>query len=358
MKNQTRWMILAGLVLFGWLIHALQPILLPFLVGALFAYLGNPLVHRLMRFGWSRITAVSVSFVSLSTVGTLLFIGVIPKLWSQLMYLQGRVPEGLRWINRELIPWLEQRLDVSIGRLNSEMISDWAAQFWQVTGANTSAMLTTLAQSGMSLIFTLGLIALIPIVTFYLMLDWDNLIDKARGLLPRKYERQVVRLVSECDEVLAAFLRGQLLVMISLGIIYGVGLQIMGLKLALMIGIVAGLASIIPYLGFVVGISLAIFTAVFQYGFVLEPLLWIGLVFMIGQAAEAWVLQPWLIGDRIGLPPVGVIFAIMAGGQLFGFVGMLLALPMAAVIMVLLRHAHRKYIKSSLYVGMDKHDPS
>lgn len=356
MKNQTRWMLLAGLLLLGWLIHALQPILMPFLVGALFAYLGNPLVHRLMRFGWRRVTAVSVTFVTLSTAGALVIIGVIPRLWHQLLYLQGRLPEVVRWMNREAIPWLEGHLKIDIGRLNSELITDWLAQFWQVAGASTTAVLGSLAQSGMSLVFTLGLVALIPIVTFYLMLDWDALLDKARQLIPRQHEPRVVGLVRECDEVLAGFLRGQLLVMIALGLIYGIGLQLMGLKLALMIGLIAGLASIIPYLGFVVGILLAIFMSLFQFGFVWEPLLWVAVVFAIGQAAEGWVLQPWLIGDRIGLPPVGVIFAVLAGGQLFGFVGMLLALPMAAVIMVLLRHAHRQYLHSQLYSGPDRRE--
>lgn len=356
MKNQTRWLLLAGLLVLGWLIHALQPILMPFLVGALFAYLGNPLVHWLMRFGWRRVTAVSVTFVTLSLVGALVIIGVIPRLWQQLLYLQGRLPEVVRWLNREAIPWLEAQLKVDFGRLNSELITDWLAQFWQVAGASTTAMLGSLAQSGLTLVFTLGLVALIPIVTFYLMLDWDDLVARARQLIPRQQEARVVSLVQECDEVLAGFLRGQLLVMISLGLIYGIGLQLLGLKLALMIGLIAGLASIIPYLGFVVGILLAVFMSLFQFGFVWEPLLWVALVFAIGQAAEGWVLQPWLIGDRIGLPPVGVIFAVLAGGQLFGFVGMLLALPVAAVIMVLLRHAHRHYLHSRLYSGSSDGD--
>jgi predicted PurR-regulated permease PerM len=137
--------------------------------------------------------------------------------------------------------------------------------------------------------------------------------------------------------------------MLLLGIIYAVGLQIVGLKLGIIIGLLAGLASIIPYFGFIVGIISASITALFQYNMSLDPLLGIWLVFAIGQVLEGWVLQPYLIGDKIGLPPVGVIFAVMAGGQLFGFVGMLLALPVAAIVMVLLQHAHQRYRQSTFY---------
>jgi len=254
-------------------------------------------------------------------------------------------------MNREGIPWLENKLRVNIDRIDMDLISEWLTAFWRGADATTTDMLTQIAQSGLHVVATLGLIALIPVVTFYLLLDWDELLLKLRSLLPRKLEPQLVALAEECDSVLAAFLRGQLLVMMALGLIYGIGLQMVGIKLAMVIGLVAGLASIIPYFGFTLGIVIASLVALFQFGLFIKPLLLVWAVFGIGQLIESWILQPWLVGDRIGLPPVGVIFAIMAGGQLFGFFGMLLALPVAAILVVLLRHAQRRYLNSHWYHG-------
>jgi predicted PurR-regulated permease PerM len=166
--------------------------------------------------------------------------------------------------------------------------------------------------------------------------------------LPRKQAPLIKKLATECDDVLSEFLRGQLLVMFSLGIIYTIGLWIAGLEFALLIGMLAGLVSFVPYLGFVVGIIVAGIAALVQFNDVIH-IIYILIVFGIGQAIESMVLSPWLVGERIGLHPVAVIFAVMAGGQLFGFFGVLLALPVAAVIVVLLRYLHGRYLDSSLY---------
>lgn len=351
MSNQSRWWVIITLIIVAGLIHALQPILMPFMLGALFAYLGNPLVQGLMRFRWRRVTAVVVTFLTLCVAGAMTLVLLLPKLWEQLVYLESRIPLMLRWMNRQGIPWLENKLHVNIDRLDMDLITQWLTAFWQGADATTSDLVASIAKSGLHVAATLGLIGLIPVVTFYLLLDWDDLLRRLRQLFPRQYEQRLVSLAIECDGVLAGFLRGQLLVMLSLGIIYGVGLQILGIKLAIVIGLVAGLASIIPYFGFTLGIITATIVALFQFGTQLQPVLLVWLVFGIGQLIESWVLQPYLVGDRIGLPPVGVIFAIMAGGQLFGFFGMLLALPVAAIIVVLLRHAHRGYIQSHWYHG-------
>lgn len=351
MTSQNRWFILIGLLALGWLIHALSPILLPFLAGALLAYLGNPLVQRLINCGWRRTTAIAVTFVSLCLLVITGMILILPRLWEQLVYLESRIPSVLRWFNRQGIPWIEHQFRVNIDRLDMDLIMQWVTAFWQGADENTSDLISHIAESGLNVATSLGLIALIPVVAFYLLLDWDDLLKRIRDLLPRQYEPRLVGLAEECDAVLAAFLRGQLLVMVSLGLIYGIGLQVVGLKLAMVIGLTAGLASIIPYFGFTLGIITATIVALFQFGLFLKPVLLVWAVFGIGQIMESWVLQPYLVGDRIGLPPVGVIFAIMAGGQLFGFFGMLLALPVAAIIVVLLRHAHARYLGSSWYHG-------
>jgi len=185
-------------------------------------------------------------------------------------------------------------------------------------------------------------------VTFYLLRDWDHLVGRVNELIPRRSQPVVARLAKESDTVLGAFLRGQLLVMLALAIIYITGLSFIGLDLAILIGLVAGLISFVPYLGFIVGILLAGIAAIVQFHDALHPG-YVVLVFALAQAIEGMLLTPLLVGDRIGLHPVAVIFAILAGGQLFGFVGVLLALPVAAVIAVILRYAHERYKESGLY---------
>lgn len=348
MSDIRPWLMALGLLVLGWLLYLLAPILMPFAAGALLAYLGNPLVSRLMTLGLKRTWAVSLSFFSLLLSVTVALVLVLPLLWQQVVYLESRLPRVLRWFNREGIPWIEKHLHVQIDRLDMDLIGQWLSSYWVEAGSAAGNVLTQVAKSSMDILALGGMLALIPVVTFYLLLDWDDLLERIRNLIPRNLEPRISLMARECDEVLAAFLRGQLMVMVALGVVYAVGLQIVGLKLALMIGLLAGLGSIIPYFGFAVGIVSATAAALVQFG-TFESVLMVWLVFAIGQAIEGWVLQPFLVGDKIGLHPVAVIFAIMAGGQLFGFVGMLLALPAAAVIMVLLRHAHERYQKSRLY---------
>lgn len=348
-KKAVNWPLWAGGAVILWLLYALQSILMPFFVGALLAYLCNPLVNGLMKWRFNRIAAVSTVFSLLFvTIATALIL-LVPVLWRQFIYLETKLPYFLKWINRKAIPWLEKNFKLDLDRLDMKLISEWLGSYWQEAGTAAGNVLTKVAQSSVDIISIVGLISLIPVVTFYLLLDWDKIINNIKELIPRHIEATAMQLATECNDVLSAFLRGQLIVMLLLGIIYAVGLQIVGLKLGIMIGLLAGLASIIPYFGFIVGIVSASITALFQYNMSLEPLLAIWLVFGIGQILEGWVLQPYLIGDKIGLPPVGVIFAVMAGGQLFGFVGMLLALPVAAIIMVLLQHAHQRYRQSTFY---------
>ncbi len=348
MTDIRPWLMLLAFLVLGWLLYLLAPILMPFAAGALLAYLGNPLVNRLMRLGLKRTWAVSLSFFSLIGASVVTLVLVLPLLWQQIVYLESRLPRLLRWFNREGIPWIEKHVHVQIDRLDMDLIGTWLSSYWVEAGSAAGNVLTQVAKSSMDILALGGMLALIPVVTFYLLLDWDDLLERIRNLIPRNIEPRVSQMVRECDEVLAAFLRGQLMVMVALGVVYAVGLQIVGLKLALMIGLLAGLGSIIPYFGFAIGIVSATAAALVQFGN-FQAVLMIWAVFAVGQAIEGWVLQPFLVGDKIGLHPVAVIFAIMAGGQLFGFAGMLLALPAAAVIMVLLRHGHEHYQQSRLY---------
>jgi predicted PurR-regulated permease PerM len=191
-------------------------------------------------------------------------------------------------------------------------------------------------------------LVLIPVLTFYLLRDWDLLVARFRELLPRSNAKKIIEISLECDDMLAAFIRGQLMVMFALAAIYTIGLMMIGLELALLLGVVAGIVSFVPYLGLIVGIGLAGLAAYLQFHEWLPVLMVVG-VFSVAQMIEGMVLTPRFVGERIGLHPVAVLFAVMAGAQLFGFTGILLALPVAAVVMVLLRHAHQQYIESNLY---------
>jgi len=222
------------------------------------------------------------------------------------------------------------------------------AENWQSVGGLAGYLVNSISKSGLLIIAWVSNLVLIPVIAFYFMRDWDIMIAKLTHLIPRHIEPLVTRLAKESDEVLAAFMRGQLLVMVCLASIYSTGLWVAGLELALLVGLLAGLVSFVPYLGFIVGILAAIIASIMQLHDV-SLLVPIAIVFGIGQLIESMVLTPLLVGDRIGLHPVAVIFAIMAGGQLFGFVGVLIALPVSAVVMVLLRYLYQTYVSSGLY---------
>lgn len=349
LSNSRSWLWLAAVVLSGWLIHQLQPVLMPFLVGTLLAYLGDPLVDRLETRGLSRTWGVAAVFALFSLILLAMLLVLVPLLGRQLLRLYELAPLMLDWLQGSALPWLQQQFGLSgdlwrLDRLKA-LLREHLGQATDLAGL----LLAQVTSSGLALLAWLGNLLLIPVVSFYLLRDWDVMLARLRNLLPRRREGFVVRLAGECHEVLGAFLRGQLLVMLALALVYAAGLMLLGLELGLLIGVLAGLASIVPYMGFVVGIAAALVATLFQFGLDWYPLLGVLAVFTIGQLLEGMWLTPLLVGDRIGLHPVAVIFAVLAGGQLFGFTGVLLALPVAAVVMVLLRHVHDFYKLSALY---------
>ncbi len=246
-----------------------------------------------------------------------------------------------------MIPWLDKKFNITIAFDPVHIKNSLSKHLQSATGIMEN-LWRTVTSSSMAIIAWFANLLLIPVVMFYLLRDWHGVLKGTRQLLPRRMEPTATGLLRECDEVLSAFLRGQLIVMIALGILYTIGLSIVGLDLALLIGMISGLVSIVPYLGFIVGIASASIAAIFQFHDLIH-VVYVAIVFIIAQSIEGMVLTPLLIGDKIGLHPVAVIFAILAGGQLFGFVGILLALPVAAVVMVFIRHFRRKYMESRLY---------
>ncbi|MFT7243574.1 MAG: putative PurR-regulated permease PerM [Candidatus Azotimanducaceae bacterium] len=342
-----KMVMLASIALLLALIYLLQPILTPFLVGMAIAYLGDPLVDRLERFV-GRTGGVVIVFVLITLIIMAGFLLLLPMLLSEVASLIQSVPSFIRWLQETTSPFLLANFGVDPFGFNLDTLAKQLKDDWQQVGNIAKMLLGQATASGYALLVLITNLALIPVVSFYLMRDWDMIVVYVRDMLPRDSEQTAVHLFTESDEVLSAFLRGQMLVMALLGAIYSIGLMIVGLELALLIGMLAGLASIVPYLGFIVGLSAASIAVIIQYQ-ELYPLLYVVIVFGIGQAMEGMVLTPLLVGDRIGLHPVAVIFAILAGGQLFGFTGILLALPVAAVIMVFARYYYNRYVESDYY---------
>lgn len=352
MTEAQKWPWLAAVALAAILVYLLAPVLTPFLTAAILAYIGNPLVERLMRWRLSRILAVVAVFLVLTLLVVLLVLVLLPKLERQFVVLAAQVPVLIDWLQQQALPWLQSRLGLT-QTLDLGSLRTAAGEQWQSAGGLLTKLLASVSRSGLAVLGWLANLLLVPVVTFYLMRDWPVLLTRLHDLLPRRAEPEIVKLVRAVDEVLGAFFRGQLLVMLALGGIYTTGLWLVGLELALLIGMLAGLVSFVPYLGLIVGVVAASIAALLQFH-ELTPLLYVLVVFGVAQLLEGMVLTPWLLGERIGLHPVAVIFAVLAGGQLFGFFGVLLALPVAAVVVVLLHHAHRRYLDSRLYSAANR----
>jgi predicted PurR-regulated permease PerM len=348
MTDLQRVMTLILIVILAVLVYLLKPILTPFLVGALLAYLGDPIADKLEEKGLSRTLAVCVVFTVLLMVSVGLLIITIPLIGQQLDLLTQKLPQWFNAFQQTVVPWLQQRFELEEGSLPVAKVKQVISENWLSAGDLLTNIWQRVTGSGMALLAGVANLVLIPVVAFYLLRDWDVLMAHLRDLLPRNWEQKTVLVSQECDEIISAFLRGQLMVMLALGIIYSIGLSFVGLDMALLLGLLAGLAAIVPYMGFIIGIAAAGVAAWFQFH---DPmmLVWVAVVFGIGQVLESMLLTPILVGDRIGLHPVAVIFAVMAGGQLAGFTGVLLGLPVAAVVMVVLRHLHHSYKNSELY---------
>ncbi|MEO6519369.1 MAG: AI-2E family transporter [Pseudoxanthomonas sp.] len=334
-----------------WLLWLLSPILTPFAVAALLGWLGDPLVDRLQLAGRSRNTAVILVFTLMALLLALVLIILLPLLESQLTTLIESLPRYQAWFTDVAVPWVEKRSGLALaGWLDLDHMIELVRSNWESAGGVAATVLGYLSRSGFALIGMLTNLVLIPVVTFFFLRDWDLIVGRVASMVPRDHIDTVSRLAKESSEVLGGFLRGQFLVMVILGVMYGIGLWAVGLDLGILIGIIAGLLTFVPYLGPTSGLVLGVLAALMQYGD-WKHVAGVLAVFGVGQLIESYWLTPKLVGDRIGLHPVAVVFAVLAGGQLFGFLGMLLALPMAAVVNVLLRYAHERYTASHLYAG-------
>lgn len=337
-----------GLALVG-LLWLLGPVLSPFLLGLVLAYMCEPLVGRLCARRLPRPLAVVlvILFVLGCLVGLVLIL--VPLVQTEVSMLVERLPGYFARINTELSPWLQKRLGIAL-QLDTETLRKLLLKHWSSAQDVFALILDYLGSSGVALMSLAANALLMPVVMFYLMRDWPQLRERLFASIPRPWLDNATRLLGEVDAVLAEFMRGQLLVMISLALFYSVGLWLAGLPYALPVGLLTGLLVFIPYVGFATGLVLALLVAVLQFqGW--PPLISVAVVFGLGQLLESFLLTPWLVGERIGLHPLAVIFALMAFSQLFGFVGVLVALPASAALLVGLREVRRHYLASSFYRG-------
>ena len=353
MTNVQRWQWLIIAVVTGWLVWRLSPILMPFMLAGVFAYLGDPLADRLERLHLGRGLAASIVFLLMLLIVALALMLLVPFIQRQVARFVAALPAYAAWFTHDAIPWLEQKLHIPASEFDASTVIARIREHIGTLGGIAATLLGYATRSGLAIIGVGIAVVLVPVVTFYLLRDWDKLIANIDALLPREAQPTIRRLARETDSVLGAFVRGQLLVMVALAIFYAVTLKLVGLDVGPLIGMVAGLVSFVPYLGFIIGIVASIIAALVQFHDALHLVL-VVVVFLVANVLENYVLVPKLVGDRIGLHPVAVIFAVLAFGELFGFIGVLLALPMASIAMVLLRFLRERYEASLLFAGSEQ----
>ena len=340
------WLALSVLLVTGGLIYLLGPILTPFLAGALLAYIFDPLVDRLEAHGWSRVagTVVVIVLAGLAVFGLILI--ALPLFQGQIAELSQRLPAFLDLLQTRFLPWLQQTFGIAIAP-NLDALKTWLTEQATESGAN---WLPSLQTGALAIVGVVVNLLLIPVVMFYLLKDWDVMVARVAELVPRNWMVGVTRVARAMDAVVGEFMRGQLAVMTILALYHGIALWVLGLDYALPIGILTGLLSFVPFLGIGLGLTLALLVALLQFGDWIG-VAWVAGIFMVGQLIEGYVITPRIVGERVGLHPVAVIFALAAFGQLFGFVGVLLAVPLAAVLLVALRELRGVYEQSDLYRG-------
>ncbi|MBP9153596.1 MAG: AI-2E family transporter [Xanthomonadales bacterium] len=341
------WLLIA--VVIGGMLYFLAPVLTPFALSALFAYLGNPLVERLAAKRMSRVSAVAIVFLLMTLAVALMLAIILPALFDQARSVPGYIDTLHTWYDRVAAPWLKSEFGFTLTALDPGRAFASLRAHLDDIGRFMPKLLGGLTTSGAAVMGWVANLLLIPLITFYLMRDWKQMISRVHALIPRPLEPTVAQLARESDQILGSFLRGQTSVVFALAAMYAIGLSLAGLKFGMLIGIVAGVCSFVPYLGPVVGIIGGLVSAIVSGGDIWINVALVITVFSIGQIIEGFYLTPKLVGESIGLHPVAVIFAVLAGGQLFGFFGVLLALPTAAVIVVVLRHTRERYLASEIY---------
>lgn len=336
---------LAAAALIGYLVYVLSPILTPFVLAAILAYMGDPLVDKLEARRIPRTLGVLIVMAGLIGLVVVILVVLIPLFEEQAVTFMQNLPQYLEAIRSFIAPWLD-RFGIDF-ELNLAGIQEALRKNLPGQGL-AQKLIPTLTTGGLALIEFVTNLVLMPVVLFYVLRDWDRMVAAIDETIPLRWRDEVRSLARDVDNMLGQFLRGQLSVMFLLAAFYVAGLWIVGLDFALPIGILAGLLTFIPYLGAIVGFVLATLAGAIQFQS-FGGLVPVWIVFFVGQMLEGMVVTPWLVGDRIGLHPVLVIFVLLAFGKLFGFFGVLVALPVSAALMVGFRRLHQTYTESELY---------
>jgi len=345
---QTRAATWLGMGLLAWLLlAALSPVLMPFVLASVLAYALHPWVERMAARRVPRWLGAGLAIAVLMLVMVAVALLIVPVVSKQLPLLREQVPALLEHLNVWLAPWatrfgIDLQVDVNLVRDTlRKLVSGHEGEL-------IDGLLSSLRIGGSAVLALIGNFTLMPIVAYYLLLDWNGLVGRVKALVPPRWQASTQHFLDETDDVLGQYLRGQLLVMGILAVFYTVALALCGLKLALPIGVFTGLAVFVPYLGFGLGLVLALLAALLQFQSLTAVAL-VGVVYAVGQVGESLYLTPRLLGERIGLHPIAVIFALLAFGHLLGFVGVLIALPASAVLLVALRRLQALYVDSDLY---------
>ncbi len=340
------WLLLVGGTCLA--IYLLGAALMPFMVSFIIAYLFQPLVMRLEHWRIPRTLSVVLVFALIVAVLLAVLLVIIPPLQQQVYQLIEMTPQIIEWLQTHALPWISRKLGMRPSQLNLGSLQQTLRENMFQAGGILAQVISQISSSSLAIATFIANILLIPVVSFYLLRDWNRIWRKLEELIPRPLAPSFVKFAHEANEVLSAFLRGQLLVMIVLGLYYGAMLWLIGIHFSLLIGLFAGLVSFVPYMGFITGLVSTLITAAVTG---VEPYTYIYILgaFGLGQSLEGAVITPYLIGDRIGMHPVMVIFVILAGGELFGMLGILLALPVGSVLAVLARHLREVYQHSDLY---------
>lgn len=338
--------VLGGLMLLVWLLSA---VLLPFVVGMAIGYFLDPVVERLARRGLSRGSAAGLLIVGSFALGALGLLLVLPALIEQALDVSRRLPAVLAAVHDWLQPVLDRTL-IGVRTPAGDLSRPLSALMERASSA-IAALLANLVSQGLAIVNVLSLLAITPLVAFYLLRDWPLIIAEIDSCLPQAHAATIREQARSIDAVLAGFARGAAIVCGALSLFYAVALSLVRLDFALVIGVTAGALSFVPYLGFAIGLVSSVGVALWQFWPEWLRVVLVLIIFLVGQVVSDYVLTPRLVGERTGLHPLWVIFAVFAGGALFGFVGMLLAVPGCAVIGVLARFAVARYKESETYRG-------
>ncbi|MCF6099990.1 AI-2E family transporter [Mesorhizobium muleiense] len=348
-RRQIRFWLISAIILAIFL-YVFSGILLPFVAGMVLAYFLDPVADRLQRLGLSRLMATIVILFAFIVVLVLAFVILIPVLASQMADFASKLPEYLTRLQSLITSfdprWLEEQFGVDANGLREGLNSLLTSGFGLLT-----TVFTSIWSSGVALVSVVSLFVVTPVVAFYMLLDWDRMVTIVDSWVPRDYVQTVRAIANDINTATAGFVRGQGTLCLVLGAMYATGLTLTGLNFAILIGLFAGLISFIPYVGSLTGLVLAVGVAFVQFWPDWTMVAAVAGVFFVGQFIEGNILQPRLVGKSVGLHPVWLMFSLFAFGALFGFVGLLIAVPASAAVAVLVRFAIARYLESPLYKG-------